>query len=279
MMMEKMQEAARYVQDQLPGVPKIGMILGSGLGVLADELEQPAAVPYEDIPHFPVSTVQGHAGRLVFGYLSGVPVLMMQGRFHYYEGYAMQEVVFPVRVMRLLGIADLLVTNAAGGVNQGFSPGNLMVITDHIKFFDDNPLRGPNMEAFGPRFFDLSAAYDPKLRSLAQEAADHLGLSLREGVYAFMPGPNFETPAEISMLRTLGADAVGMSTVPEVITAVHSGMRVLGISCITNMAAGILPQPLSHEEVMETGSRVRSVFAALLQQIVGRWAERVPPGR
>lgn len=248
--------------------PTVGLILGSGLGVLGDDIPGADAIPYEEIPGFPVSTVEGHAGRLVFGELGGKQVVIMQGRFHYYEGYSMDEVVFPVRVMKLLGVETLLVTNAAGGVNTGFRPGDLMLITDHIKLFTDSPLRGHNIEAFGPRFNDMSTAYTPALRRMAKEVAATAGIDVREGVYAHMPGPSFETPAEIRMLRTLGADAVGMSTVPEVITAVHASMEVLGISAISNMAAGILDQPLNHDEVIETGRMVRDKFVALVKAIV-----------
>ncbi len=269
--MKKLQEAADRVRQKLSSQPEIGMILGSGLGVLADEVEDPVLIPYGEIPHFPVSTVEGHAGQLVGGTLAGRQVLILQGRFHYYEGYSMKDVVFPVRVMKLLGISNLLVTNAAGGVNTSFSPGDLMVIADHIKFHDESPLRGPNLDAFGPRFNDLSAAYTPELQHLAVETAAQLGISIKAGVYAYMPGPSFETPAEIRMLRMLGADAVGMSTAPEVTAASHAGMRVLGISCITNMAAGILPQPLTHAEVMETGRQVRDVFSNLIRSILSGW--------
>ena len=248
--------------------PTLGLILGSGLGVLGDQIEGADFVPYAEIPGFPVSTVEGHAGRLVFGELEGKQVVIMQGRFHYYEGYSMDEVVFPVRVMKLLGVETLVVTNAAGGVNTAFMPGDLMLISDHIKFFTDSPLRGHNIEELGPRFNDMSTAYTPALRSLARDAAAAQGIDVREGVYAHMPGPSFETPAEIRMLRTLGADAVGMSTVPEVIAAAHADMKVLGISAISNMAAGILDQPLNHEEVMETGRMVRDRFVGLVRAVV-----------
>lgn len=262
--------AADYVRGRTSIQPRIGLILGSGLGVMGDGIPGADAIDYGDIPGFPVSTVEGHAGRLVLGMFGNPaqPVVIMQGRFHYYEGYSMDEVVFPVRVMKLLGVETLIVTNAAGGVNTGFAPGDLMVITDHIKFFTDSPLRGPNIDEFGPRFNDMSTAYTPGLRELAIDVARRVGVPLREGVYAHMAGPSFETPAEINMLRTLGADAVGMSTVPEVITAVHAGMRVLGISAISNMAAGILDQPLNHEEVMEAGRMVQDTFAKLVQAIV-----------
>ena len=264
--------AADFIRSRTEVKPRVGLILGSGLGVLGNDIPQADVIDYAEIPGFPVSTVEGHAGRLVLGMLgpddSATPVMIMQGRFHYYEGYSMDEVVFPVRVMKLLGVETMVVTNAAGGVNTGFAPGDLMLITDHIKLFTDSPLRGPNIEEFGPRFNDMSTAYTPELRELATDVSRQLGVPLREGVYAHMAGPSFETPAEIFMLRTLGADAVGMSTVPEVITAVHAGMRVLGISAISNMAAGILDQPLNHEEVMEAGRMVQGTFVKLVKAIV-----------
>ncbi len=268
---EMMEEAAAYIRERIQVEPEMGLILGSGLGVLGDDVEKPVILPYGDIPHFPVSTVIGHAGQLVIGVLEGRAVLVMQGRFHYYEGYSMETVGFPVRVMRLLGIRNIIVTNAAGGCNPSFDPGDLMVITDHIKFFDESPLRGPNLDSFGPRFNDMSEPYSRALGKLAEETAESLGFFMRKGVYAHMAGPSFETPAEIRMLQILGADAVGMSTVPEVITANHCGMKVLGLSCITNMAAGILDQPLNHEEVLETGVMVRDTFAALIKGILARW--------
>lgn len=262
------ENAADYIRSRSTVHPTIGLILGSGLGVLGDEIEGGSRIAYEDIPGFPVSTVEGHAGQLVLGELEGVPVVVMQGRFHYYEGYSMDQVVFPVWVMRSLGVRTLLVTNAAGGINTSFAPGDLMLITDHIKFFTDSPLRGPNIEDFGPRFNDMSDAYTARLRALAKKAAAEVGIDLREGVYAHMAGPSFETPAEIRMLRTLGADAVGMSTVPEVIAAAHASLDVIGISAISNLAAGILDQPLNHEEVIETGRQVRDTFIRLVRTIV-----------
>lgn len=266
--LEAVKKAADFIAGKTTTKPTIGLILGSGLGVLGDEIPGADAIDYGDIPGFPVSTVEGHAGRLVFGDLGGKSVVIMQGRFHYYEGYSMDEVVFPVRVMKLLGVEKMVVTNAAGGVNAGFLPGDLMLITDHIKFFTDSPLRGHNIPEFGPRFNDMSTAYTPDLRVLAKTVAAAKGIDVREGVYAHMPGPSFETPAEIRMLRTLGADAVGMSTVPEVITAAHASMQVLGISAISNMAAGILDQPLNHEEVIETGRMVRDKFVGLVKAVV-----------
>ena len=266
--MAAVERAVNYISGRTAIRPTVGLILGSGLGVLGDRIPGGEAIDYESIPDFPTSTVEGHAGRLVFGELGGKRVVVMQGRFHYYEGYSMDEVVFPVRVMKKLGVETLVVTNAAGGVNTSFSPGDLMIITDHIKLFTDSPLRGPNIDTLGPRFNDMSAAYTPQLRTLAKETAARLGMTVREGVYAHMAGPSFETPAEIKMLRTLGADAVGMSTVPEVICAAHAAMRVLGISAISNMAAGILDQPLNHEEVIETGHMVRDAFISLVGAVV-----------
>ena len=269
--LEMMKEAAEYIKSQITIQPEVGLILGSGLGVLGDDVENAVRIPYKDIPHFPLSTVVGHAGQLVIGTLKERPVLVMQGRFHYYEGYLMQVIGFPVRVMKLLGIESMIVTNAAGGCNPEFNPGDLMIITDHIKFYDEGPLRGPNIDKLGPRFNDMSEPYTRKLGVLAENVAGKLGVSLRRGVYAHMAGPSFETPAEIRMLQILGADAVGMSTVPEVTAAAHSGMKVLGISCITNMAAGILDQPLNHEEVLETGAMVRDTFASLIKGVLAEW--------
>lgn len=268
---EKMEQSAAFIRSKIEMQPEIAAVLGSGLGVLADEVEDAVEINYADIPHFPVSTVEGHAGKLVIGKLEGKAVMVMKGRFHYYEGYGMDEVAFPIRVMKLLGINNLLVTNAAGGINKKFEPGDLMLIKDHIKFFSESPLRGKNIEAFGPRFNDMSDCYTAALRETAKEIAYGLGLVLQEGVYGFMPGPSYETPAEIKMLDVLGADAVGMSTVPEVIVATHAGMKVLGISCISNMAAGILDQPLHHEEVMETAESVKEKFLTLVRAIIGKW--------
>ena len=271
MKMENLKKAADYIKSRTDYKPQIGLVLGSGLGVLAEEIEDSVVIDYSDIPDFPVSTVEGHAGKMVIGRLQGKTVLALQGRFHYYEGYDMERVVFPVRVMILLGIKDLLVTNAAGGVEPSWSPGDLMLITDHINFTAVNPLRGPNMEEFGPRFNDMTTAYTPELKDMARKVSSVLNITLREGVYVFTGGPSFETPAEVRMVNILGGHAVGMSTVPEVVTAVHGGMRVLGLSCITNMAAGILDQPLNHEEVMETGARVRGKFLSLVKGLLENW--------
>ncbi len=265
------QKAAEYIKSQIPNsqAPKIGLILGSGLGVLADYIENPVYIPYKDIPGFPQTTVEGHAGRFVYGGYQGKAVLAMQGRFHYYEGKSIEEVVFPVRAMKILGIEVLILTNAAGGVNKNFQPGDLMLITDHINMSGVSPLRGENLDVLGgPRFPDMSFTYDPELRKLAADAAKKKNFDLKTGVYAMMQGPSFETPAEIKMLRALGADAVGMSTVPEAITAVHAKIKVLGISCITNMAAGILEQALTHEEVIETANQVKGKFISLLESVI-----------
>lgn len=274
MVSEKIYEAAEFLKKKYQNTPKIGLILGSGLGVLADEIENPVKIPYGEIPHFPVSTVEGHAGQLVFGVLGGVEVVAMQGRFHFYEGYKMEQVTFPVRVMKAIGVDILIVTNAAGGVNENFAPGDLMIITDHINFTGTNPLIGPNDTKFGVRFPDMSEAYSKELRTLAKETASRLGLDVREGVYFGFPGPVYETPAEIRMVRVLGGDAVGMSTVPEVIVARHSGLKVLGISCISNMAAGILDQPLTHDEVIETTEKVKADFLRYIKEIVKNLQER-----
>lgn len=265
--MKRIDEAAAKVLA-VCGKANIGVILGSGLGDYAEALEDAVKLPYSEIPGFPRSTVAGHAGMWCCGTLYGKRVVMMQGRFHYYEGYGMKDVTLPVRVMQKIGVKTLVVTNAAGGVNLGYHPGELMVIGDIFSMTAQNPLIGPNLDAFGPRFPDMSCAFDKELRALAHECANEQGFALREGVYAQMTGPTYETPAEIRMLRTLGADAVGMSTVPEVIVARHGGMRVLGISCITNMAAGILDQPLNHAEVTETANRVKGQFRNLLDRII-----------
>ncbi len=266
--LERIEEAASYIASRSSIRPEIGLILGSGLGVLADSLEEAVTVNYSDIPHFPVSTVEGHAGELLLGKIGGRPVLLMKGRFHMYEGYQGETVTFPIRVMKKLGITGLLVTNAAGGVNTSYEPGDLMLISDHLNMTGTNPLIGPNHKELGVRFPDMSEGYSKRLRAIAKDIAASQGLKLQEGVYAGLLGPSYETPAEIRMLRVLGADAVGMSTVSEVVIARHSGIEVLGISCISNMAAGILDQPLSHEEVMETTDRVKQQFLKFVIQLI-----------
>lgn len=264
----KIKAAAEYIKGKSKYNPTIGLILGSGLGAIADQIEDAEYFPYNEIPNFPVSTVEGHAGRLVIGKFQGKEVVAMQGRFHYYEGYSMQEVTCPVRVMRLLGVETLVVTNAAGAVNKDYTPGDLMIISDHLNLSGSNPLIGKNLNEFGTRFPDMSNAYDKDLRAQVKDIAKNLGIEVREGVYAMFSGPTYETPAEVRMARILGADAVGMSTVPEVIIANHSGMKVIGVSCMTNMAAGILEQPLNHEEVMETSAKVRKTFIELMTNII-----------
>ena len=250
--------------------PKVAMILGSGLGFMGDQVEQPIAVPYGEIPHFKVSTAPGHKGQLVFGMLDGQPVAVMQGRMHHYEGYTYEEVGYAVRVLRLLGCETLVVTNAAGCVNVDWHAGDLMLITDHIKLFMESPLRGENLPEFGVRFPDLSRVYSPALGALAREAAKELAIDLKEGVYMYFPGPQYETPAEVRVARTLGADAVGMSTAPEVIVAGHCGMQVLGFTLLSNMAAGILDQPLSEEEVLEAAAACRGKFSSLIRACLRR---------
>lgn len=267
--MKRIDAAAEIIRDACGGA-EIGMILGSGLGDSISGLTNGKTIAYGDIAGFPTPTVPGHSGEWVSGDLHGKRVAIMRGRFHYYEGYGIDEVTMPVRVMQRLGVQTLIVTNAAGGVNTGFHPGDLMLIRDMINYSGINPLIGPNLDAFGPRFPDMSRVFDDALCSVAAHCAKARGLTLREGVYMWFSGPSFETPAEIRMARTLGADAVGMSTVPEAIVACHGGLRVLGISCITNMAAGILDQPLNHQEVLETGDRVKEAFGGLVNEIVKR---------
>ena len=259
------QESAEYLQKKVGDFsPRVAMVLGSGLGELGDRVEDAIVVPYGEIPHFKASTAPGHKGQLVFGRLAGQPVVVMQGRMHHYEGYTYEETTYAIRVFRLLGADTLMVTNAAGGVNQNFKAGQLMLITDQIKPFLDSPLRGENLPQFGPRFPDASYLYTPRLQDLARETARARGIALREGVYLYFPGPQYETPAEIRMARQWGADAVGMSTVAEVIVAAHCGMEVLGVSLITNMAAGILPQPLSEQEVLDAAAAAKETFSGLI---------------
>lgn len=276
---DKVSEAADFLRTELGGlVPRIAIVLGSGLGAAADSVTDPAIVPYARIPHFPQSTVVGHSGRLVAGKLGGVPVAVMQGRVHYYEGYTAAEVTFPMRVLGRLGIQAAILTNAAGGIQQGYHIGQLVALSDHINFMGWNPLIGPNEPRFacipgaGLRFFDMTEAYSKRFRALAHKAAAEDGFELGEGVYLAVPGPSFETPAEIRAFRTLGATLVGMSTVPETIVARHMGIQVLGISCVTNLAAGLGETPLSHEEVFEAGKQVEHRLAALLQRVAPRIA-------
>jgi purine-nucleoside phosphorylase len=270
---EQVQETVQAVRQRAGGLtPRVGIILGSGLGAFADSFERKTIIPYQELPHFPHSSVPGHAGRMVLGLVGGEPVVAMQGRVHSYEGYSSMQVAFPARVLCALGIRALVVTNAAGGINTQFAPGDLMAITDHINLSGWNALTGPNDERLGPRFPDMSRAYAPALRGLLLEASQRTQVPLRQGVYAMVAGPSYETPAEIRMLRTLGADAVGMSTVPEVVAAGHMSVPVVGISCITNLAAGVGDKPLTHDEVAETANRVAGIFSRLLTDFLPRVA-------
>ncbi|MBM3765028.1 MAG: purine-nucleoside phosphorylase [Acidobacteria bacterium] len=268
---EQAAAAAAVVRRQIGGVePAVGMVLGSGLGAFADELTARVEVPYGDIPHWPGSTAIGHAGKLVSGLLGTTPVIVLAGRAHLYEGYSARRVSFPTRVLHTLGIHSLVLTNAAGGINLSYSQGALVALSDHINLQGTNPLIGPNEDDWGPRFPDMSEAYSKEYRALAKEAAAALGFTLPEGVYAALSGPSYETPAEIRYLRAIGADLVGMSTAPEAIVANHMGLKVLAISCVTNMAAGVLDQKIDHEEVLETGRQVRTRFTELLKAVVPR---------
>ena len=265
---EKLCRCVQEVKKKIDFQPEVALVLGSGLGEYAREMDVKAVVPYKEIPGFPVSTVAGHQGRFLFGYVKQVPVVAMQGRVHYYEGYPITDVVLPVRLMGLLGAKKLILTNAAGGVNFSFNPGTLMVITDHIASMVPNPLIGPNMDGLGTRFPDMSEIYDRKLREIILQAGRNAGVSLQQGVYVQLTGPSYETPAEIRMCRAMGADAVGMSTACEAVAARHMGLRVCGISCITNMAAGISGQPLNHKEVQETADRVAEEFCKLVTETI-----------
>jgi purine-nucleoside phosphorylase len=266
---EDVDRAAGFVAARVSARPEIAIVLGSGLGDFAGRVQDATIVPYADIPGWPPTTVVGHAGRLVLGTVRGRHVAVLAGRAHFYEGHPMSTVVFPTRVAARLGAKSLILTNAAGGINTSFAQGVLMVIDDHLNLMGTNPLVGPNDERFGPRFPDMTQVYSARLRTLADQAAGRVGLRLAHGVYAGLHGPSFETPAEIRHLRAIGADAVGMSTVPEAIVARHMGLEVLGLSCITNMAAGVTDAPLDHSEVLETGQKVRTSFIALLEEIVG----------
>jgi purine-nucleoside phosphorylase len=267
---DQVEEAAQAVRSRVPEVPGVAIILGSGLGDFASSLTGAVTMPYEELPHWPASRVIGHSGKLVVGKSNGRTIVALAGRSHLYEGHDVSRVAFAVRVLGRLGIHNLILTNAAGGVNTSFAQGALMVIDDHINLMGHNPLVGQNDERFGVRFPDMTEVYSSRLRRVADEAGRALGLTLPHGIYAALLGPSYETPAEIRYLRTIGADAVGMSTVPEAIVARHMKMDVLGISCITNMAAGVLPQPLDHAEVMETAAKVRGQFIALLERIIGQ---------
>ena len=265
---DEVQSAAERIRAVSAAIPDVAIVLGSGLGGFASSLGGAVSIPYQDIPNWPVSKVVGHEGRLVVGEVGGRHIAALSGRAHFYEGHDLRKVTFAVRVLGVLGVKTVVLTNAAGGINTTFSPGDLMVIDDHINLLGSSPLVGPNDERFGVRFPDLTHVYSPRLRRLADDTAAEQGITLRHGVYAACHGPSYETPAEVRYLRTIGADAVGMSTVPEAIVARHMGLEVLGISCITNFAAGVLPQPLNHDEVLETAERVRLTFIALLNGVI-----------
>ena len=265
---EKAQEAAQFIKSKFDREIQVALVLGSGLGAFADEIENAVKISYEEIPHFARSTVEGHAGRLVLGEVAGVAVAVQQGRFHYYEGYDLKDVTFPIRVFGLLGIKNLILTNAAGSINSNFKPGSLMLIRDHLNLMGVNPLCGKNDERFGPRFPDMTEVYSRRFQEIAKTAAKEMDFDLRRGVYCALSGPTYETPAEIHYLRYVGADAVGMSTVPEAIIARHQGMKILAISCISNFAAGISEENINHEEVMEIGKQVAETFKGLLKRII-----------
>ncbi|MBP9015680.1 MAG: purine-nucleoside phosphorylase [Candidatus Atribacteria bacterium] len=269
-MKRKIEESYQFIKEKIDFVPQVGIILGTGLGALVDDIEIDRVIPYEEIPHFPVSTVETHRGNLVLGHLEGKPVVVMQGRFHYYEGYDMKQITFPVRVMKKLGAEVLLVSNAAGGMNRYMKRGDLMIIRDHINLLGDNPLRGPNDPELGPRFPDMSKAYDQELADLAFQIALENGIYVHQGVYAALAGPNLETPAEYRFLITIGADAVGMSTVPEVIVARHSGMRVLGISCITDLAIDGVVEEVSFEYIVEAANSAEPKLTLITKEVVKR---------
>ncbi len=270
---ERVKEAADFIRARSTVKPQLGLILGSGLGSLADEIESAVGIPYSEIPYFPVTTVEGHKGMLVIGQLEGQSVVAMQGRFHYYEGYSMQELTFPVRVMRELGVEMLIVTNACGGINPKLVPGSLMFITDHINFMGDNPLIGPNDDNLGPRFPDMSSAYDGRLIARGQQVAAQLGIETFTGIYTAVSGPYYCSKAELTMIRTIGSDTIGMSTIPETIVAVHSGIRVLGIACITDSAIPETLGGISHEEVMEVAAQARPKFIRLMRGIIASTIE------
>lgn len=268
--MNKYRETEKYIREKVNKLPKIAIILGSGLGSLADDIKDKIVLPYKDIPNFPVSTVAGHKGELIFGKLNDVDIVAMNGRFHYYEGYDLKETTYPIRIFSLLGIETLILTNAAGGINETFKKGDLMIINDQLSFFAESALRGPNMDEFGDRFIDMSTTYDKEYINILKEIMINITGDYHEGVYAYMKGPTYETPAEIRALRTLGADAVGMSTVPEAVVAHHSGIKCAGITCITNMAAGVTNDILSHEEVKEAANKVEQTFKKLISEFVKR---------
>ncbi len=267
-LLEELSDAVKFIQAKSPLRPLVGLVLGSGLGAFAQSLENATRIPFGEIPHFPRSTAIGHKGELVLGTCQGVPVALMNGRVHHYEGYTLQQVVFPVRVLGRMGVKIAIMTNAAGGVNVNYKPGELMLLTDHINYMGGNPLIGPNEESLGPRFFDMTEPYDPKLREIAEKACWKAGVTVRSGVYIAFTGPSYETSAEIRAARVLGADAVGMSTVPETIAARHLGIRVLGISAITNPAAGVQKKPLHYQEVLDVGEKLKSSLLDVLSRII-----------
>ena len=266
--LQKIDRAAAYIRERISISPKLGLVLGSGWNMILEDIRDAVRIPYGEVPGMVQSTVPGHAGEWVFGKIGGHGVCVMAGRVHYYEGHSLKDVTLPMRIMKALGIEKVVLTNAAGAVNKGFEPGDMMVVTDHINMTAANPLIGANEDALGTRFPDMTKAYDPEMRAVARSIAEAQGLTLRDGVYMWLTGPTFETPAEIRMARILGADAVGMSTVPEVIAARHGGMRVLALSCMTNMAAGVLDQPLSHQEVLDTMRRVQVPYRAFIERLI-----------
>ena len=264
----KFEETVKFIKEKVNNIPKIAIVLGSGLGSLADEIENKITISYKDIPNFPVSTVAGHKGELIFGTLENIPIIAMNGRFHYYEGYDLKDVTYPIRVFKLLGVETIILTNAAGGINLNFEKGDLMIIEDQLSFFAESVLRGPNMDEFGERFIDMSDVYTKEYIEILKPIMKKITGKCLTGVYAYMKGPTYETPAEIRALRTLGADAVGMSTVPEAVVARHSGLKCIGITCITNMAAGIMNEKLSHEDVKDTASKVESNFKKVIKELI-----------
>jgi purine-nucleoside phosphorylase len=271
---QKISEAVDAIRARAPVSPEIGIILGSGLGSITEQVKDPVVIPYTEIPHFHGTSIEGHAGRMVVGTFHGVPTVFLEGRFHLYEGYSMEEVVFPTRTICGLGIQTLVLTNAAGGVNTRYRPGDVMIIEDHLNLMGDNPLKGPNLAKLGPRFPDLSEAYSKNCVEIFKATAKEIGIEMHQGVYAGLLGPTYETPAEIRMYRTFGADAVGMSTVPESIAANHLGVRVAGLSCITNLAAGLSPQKLSHQEVIDNSrigaEKLKKILASAIPKLVHR---------
>lgn len=268
--MDKMKESVDYIKEKVKNIPKIVIVLGSGLGSLSNDIQDKTIINYKDIPNFPISTVAGHKGELIFGTLEGIPVIAMNGRFHYYEGYDLFKVTYPIRIFKLLGVKSIILTNAAGGINTSFKKGDLMIIRDQLSFFAESVLRGPNMEEFGERFIDMSNLYDKEYINILKDVMTNILGDYKEGVYAYMKGPTYETPAEIRALRILGADAVGMSTVPEAVVAHHSSIKIAGISCITNMAAGVTNEVLTHEDVKKTAIKAEENFKKVIKEFIKR---------